>query len=61
MIRTQIHDLRDGDIYTEWFDDKNEMFDCVVDWYPDCVMDFNLICENEYIVKVYSKEDYNER
>ena len=52
MVRTQIYDLRDGDTYTEWFDDKNEMFDCIVDWYPDCDRTFKQTDNGEYIVQI---------
>lgn len=52
MVRAQIHDLRDGDTYTEWFDDKNEMFDCIVDWYPDCDRTFKRTNSGEYIVQI---------
>lgn len=52
MVRTQIHDLRDGDTYTELFDDKNEMFDCIVDWYPDCDRTFKQTDNGEYIVQI---------
>lgn len=52
MVRAQIHDLRDGYTYTEWFDDKNEMFDCIVDWYPDCDRTFKQTDNGEYIVQI---------
>lgn len=52
MVRAQIHDLRDGDIYTEWFDDKNKMFDCIVDWDPDCDRTFKQTDNGEYIVQI---------
>ena len=52
MVRAQIHDLRDGDTYTEWFDDKNEMFDRIVDWYPDCDRTFKQTNSGEYIVQI---------
>lgn len=60
MIRAQIHDLRDGDVYTEWFDDKREMFDCVVDWYPDCDRTFKQTGDDEYTVQIDDLEEYNE-
>lgn len=59
MVRTQIHDLRDGDVYTEWFDDKNEMFDCIVDWYPDCDRTFKRMDDGEYMVQIDELEGYN--
>lgn len=52
MVRAQIYDLRDGDIYTEWFDDKNEMFDCIVDWHPHCDRTFKQTNNGEYIVQI---------
>jgi hypothetical protein len=52
MVRAQVHDLRDGDTYTEWFDDKNEMFDCIVDWYTDCDRTFKQTDNGEYIVQI---------
>lgn len=52
MIRADFHDHRDGDIYVEWFDNKDEMMELAKERYRECNIYVDRCNDKCYIVTI---------